>query len=126
MHNPNDDQGCNLPDDAIQLLTDHESFNRYRQRRIKRKQVRGGISIKELKELNIGDFVVHVDYGIGKFMGFKKIEVRGNIQEAAVLHYKGDSILYVNVSSLHKIQKYSGKEGKVDRKSTRLNSSHVA
>lgn len=108
-------QGFILPDAGIHLLTDHEIFNRYHRPRIKRKQVRGGISIKELKELNIGDFVVHVDYGIGKFMGFKKIEVRGNIQEAAVLHYKGDSILYVNVSSLHKIQKYSGKEGKVPR-----------
>lgn len=111
-------QGFLLPGAGLHILTDHEIFNRYHRPRIKRKQVRGGISFKELKELNMGDYVVHVDYGIGKFMGFKQIKVRGNIQEAAVLHYKGDSILYVNVSSLHKIQKYSGKEGKVPRITT--------
>lgn len=97
------------------VLTDHQIFNRYHRPKIKRKKVRGGISFKELKELNIGDYVVHVDYGIGKFAGFKKIEVRNTTQEAAVLRYKEDSILYVNVSSLHKIQKYSGKEGKEPR-----------
>src|SRR5699024_2543518 len=69
------------------------------------------ISVKELRDLNIGDYVVHVDYGVGKFSGFKTIEVRGIEQESVVLRYKEDSVLYVNVSSLHKIQKYSGKEG---------------
>ena len=97
------------------ILTDHQIFDRYHRPKIKRKRVRGGISFKELKDLNIGDFVVHVDYGIGKFAGFKKIEVRNTTQEAAVLRYKDDSTLYVNVSSLHKIQKYSGKEGKQPR-----------
>jgi transcription-repair coupling factor (superfamily II helicase) len=110
--------GFLLPDPGIHALTDHQIFNRYHRPRIKRKQVRGGISFKELKDLNIGDYIVHVDYGIGKFAGFKKIKVRDAVQEAAVLHYKGDSILYVNVSSLHKIQKYSGKEGKQPRITT--------
>jgi transcription-repair coupling factor (superfamily II helicase) len=110
--------GFLLPDSGIHALTDHQIFNRYHRPRIKRKQVRGGISFKELKDLNIGDYIVHVDYGIGKFAGFKKIKVRDAVQEAAVLHYKGDSILYVNVSSLHKIQKYSGKEGKQPRITT--------
>lgn len=108
-------EGFLLPGESVALLTDHQIFNRYHRPKIKRKQVRGGISFKELKELNIGDYVVHVDYGIGKFAGFKKIEVRGSIQEAAVVRYKEDSILYVNVSSLHKLQKYSGKEGKEPR-----------
>jgi len=110
--------GFLLPESGIHALTDHQIFNRYHRPRIKRKQVRGGISFKELKDLNVGDYIVHVDYGIGKFAGFKKIKVRDAVQEAAVLHYKGDSILYVNVSSLHKIQKYSGKEGKQPRITT--------
>ncbi|MDZ7719514.1 MAG: transcription-repair coupling factor [Balneolaceae bacterium] len=108
-------EGFLLPENKLAILTDHQIFNRYHRPRIKRKRVRGGISFKELKDLNIGDYVVHVDYGIGKFAGFKKIKVRGAVQEAAVLRYKEDSILYVNVSSLHKLQKYSGKEGKVPR-----------
>ena len=108
-------EGFLLPNKKLAVLTDHQIFNRYHRPKIKRKRVRGGISFKELKDLNIGDYVVHVDYGIGKFAGFKKIEVRNAIQEAAVIRYKEDSILYVNVSSLHKIQKYSGKEGKVPR-----------
>ncbi|MCC5907729.1 MAG: transcription-repair coupling factor [Balneolaceae bacterium] len=108
-------EGFLLPDQNINVLTDHQIFNRYHRPRIKRKRVRGGISFKELKDLNIGDYVVHVDYGIGKFAGFKKIEVRNSVQEAAVIKYQGDSILYVNVTSLHKLQKYSGKEGKQPR-----------
>jgi transcription-repair coupling factor (superfamily II helicase) len=108
-------EGFLLPDQKINVLTDHQIFNRYHRPRIKRKRIRGGISFKELKDLNIGDYVVHVDYGIGTFAGFKKIEVRNSVQEAAVIRYKGDSILYVNVTSLHKLQKYSGKEGKQPR-----------
>jgi transcription-repair coupling factor (superfamily II helicase) len=108
-------EGFILNSSALAVLTDHQIFNRYHRPRIKQKRARGGISFKELKDLNIGDYVVHVDYGIAKFAGFKKIEVRNAIQEAAVLRYKDDSILYVNVSSLHKIQKYSGKEGKQPR-----------
>ncbi|PKD44745.1 transcription-repair coupling factor [Rhodohalobacter barkolensis] len=108
-------EGFILNSEKKAVLTDHQIFNRYHRPKIKRKRVRGGISFKELKDLNIGDFVVHVDYGIGKFAGFKKIEVRNTTQEAAVLRYKDDSTLYVNVSSLHKIQKYSGKEGKQPR-----------
>ncbi len=108
-------EGFLLNGPNVAVLTDHQIFNRYHRPKIKQKRLRGGISFKELKDLNIGDFVVHVDYGIAKFAGFKKIEVRNTTQEAAVLRYKDDSILYVNVSSLHKIQKYSGKEGKQPR-----------
>lgn len=99
----------------IAVLTDHQIFNRYHRPRVGRKKVRGGISLKELKDLNVGDYVVHVDYGIAQFAGFKKVNVRNATQETAVLRYKEDSILYVNVSSLHKLQKYSGKEGKEPR-----------
>ncbi len=112
-------------DNEFALLTDHQIFNRYHRPKIRQKRITGGISLKELKELNVGDYVVHVDYGIGTFAGFKKIKVRDIIQEAAILQYRDDSILYVNVSSLHKLQKYSGKEGKVPR-ITRLGSGEWA
>lgn len=99
----------------LALYTDHQIFNRYHRPKVKKRRYSGGISFKELKDLNIGDFVVHVDYGIGKFAGFKKIQVKDNEQEVVVLRYKEDSLLYVNVSSLHKLQKYSGKEGTAPR-----------
>ena len=107
--------GFILNQGKMAVLTDHQIFNRYHRPIIRQKKVRGGISLKELKDLNVGDYVVHVDYGIAKFAGFKKVTVRNNLQETAVLRYKDDSILYVNVSSLHKLQKYSGKEGKQPR-----------
>lgn len=109
-------EGFVLKDYKLSVLTDHQIFNRYHRPKVRRRQkLKGGISFKELKDLNVGDYVVHVDYGIGKFAGFKKIEVKGSTQEAAVLRYQEDSILYVNVSSLHKLQKYSGKEGTAPR-----------
>ncbi|SMO42499.1 transcription-repair coupling factor [Fodinibius sediminis] len=104
-------QGFLLNKKGLAVYTDHQIFNRYHRPKAGRRRHTGNISFKELRDLNIGDYVVHVDYGIGKFAGFKKIEVRGIEQESVVLRYKENSVLYVNVSSLHKIQKYSGKEG---------------
>ena len=104
-------QGFILHDKLIAIYTDHQIFNRYHRPNVKSRPKRGGISFKELKDLNVGDYVVHVDYGIGKFAGFTKIKVRDAVQEAVKLRYQNDSILYVNVSSLHKLQKYSGKDG---------------
>ncbi len=108
-------QGFILPEQNLALYTDHQIFNRYYRPKIKKRKYSGGISFKELKDLSIGDFVVHVDYGIGKFSGFKKIQVKNTEQEVVVLTYQQDSLLYVNVSSLHKLQKYSGKEGTAPR-----------
>jgi transcription-repair coupling factor (superfamily II helicase) len=99
----------------LAVYTDHQIFNRYHRPKTKRRRFHGGISFKELKDLSLGDFVVHVDYGIGKFMGFKKINVKNTEQEVVVLQYRDDSTLYVNVTSLHKLQKYSGKEGTAPR-----------
>lgn len=104
-------QGFVANEPGIAIYTDHQIFNRYHRPKTKQRKFRGGISFKELKDLKIGDYVVHVDYGIGKFAGFKKIKVRGSEQEAVALRYQDDSTLYVNVSSLHKVQKYSGKDG---------------
>ncbi len=114
-------RGFVLKEIGIAVYTDHQIFNRYHRPKTKQRKFRGGITFKELKDLKIGDFVVHVDYGIGKFAGFKKIMVRGSEQEAVALRYQQDSILYVNVSSLHKVQKYSGKDG-TEPKITKLGS----
>jgi transcription-repair coupling factor (superfamily II helicase) len=97
------------------VYTDHQIFNRYHRPKIKKRRYSGGISFKEIYDLNLGDYVVHVDYGIGKFSGFKRIEVKGVLQEVVVVQYQEDSTLYVNLSSLHKLQKYSAKEGMAPR-----------
>ncbi len=104
-------RGFILPDAGMAVYTDHQIFNRYHRPKTRGTVRRGGISFKELKDLNVGDYVVHVDHGIGRFAGFRKITVRDVEQESVVLRYQDDSILYVNVSSLHKLQKYSGKDG---------------
>jgi transcription-repair coupling factor (superfamily II helicase) len=108
-------QGFIFPEIKRALYTDHQIFNRYYRPKVKRRIYSGGISFKELKDLSVGDFVVHVDYGIGQFAGFKTIQVKNSEQEVVILRYKDDSLLYVNVSSLHKLQKYSGKEGTAPR-----------
>lgn len=118
-------RGFELPDEGVALYTDHQIFNRYYRPRTRMPVRRGGISFKQLKDLNIGDYVVHVDHGIGKFAGFRKITVRGSEQESVVIRYQNDSILYVNVSSLHKLQKYSGRDGTAP-KITRLGSGEWA
>ena len=99
----------------LAVYTDHQIFNRYHRPKIKKRRYSGGISFKEIYDLNLGDYVVHVDYGIGKFSGFKKIEVKGVLQEVVVVQYQESSTLYVNLSSLHKLQKYSAKEGMAPR-----------
>jgi len=96
----------------ISVYTDHQIFDRYHKFRIRgwftRKE---SISVKELTGLNPGDYVVHIDHGIGKFGGLEKIEVNGKIQEAIKLVYRDNDTLYVGIHSLHRISKYKGKEG---------------
>ena len=100
----------------ISLYTDHQIFDRYHKFRIRgwfaRKE---SISVKELTGLNPGDYVVHIDHGIGKFGGLEKIEVNGKIQEAIKLVYRDNDILYVGIHSLHRISKYKGKDGSEPR-----------
>ncbi len=92
--------------------TDHQIFERYHRFRLKtgyaKKQA---ITLKELNNLNKGDFVVHIDHGIGRFAGLQKIEVEGKLQEAIKLLYAKRDVLYLSIHSLHKITKYNGKEG---------------
>ena len=96
----------------ISVYTDHQIFDRYHKFRIRgyftRKE---SISVKELTGLNPGDYVVHIDHGIGKFGGLEKIEVNGKIQEAIKLVYRDNDILFVGIHSLHRISKYKGREG---------------
>lgn len=95
----------------ISVYTDHQIFDRYHKFRIRgyftRKE---SISVKELTGLNPGDFVVHIDHGIGRFGGLEKIEVNGKLQEAIKLVYRDNDILYVGIHSLHRISKYKGKD----------------
>lgn len=95
----------------IAVFTDHQIFDRYHKFRIRgyfaKKE---SISVKELTGLNPGDYVVHIDHGIGKFGGLEKIEVNGKVQEAIKLVYRDNDILYVGIHSLHRISKYKGKD----------------
>ena len=92
--------------------TDHQIFERYHRFKLKsRKAEREAISLKELNMLHQGDYVVHIDHGIGKFAGLVKTEVNGKMQEAIRLVYKDNDSLLVSIHSLHRISKFKGKEG---------------
>jgi transcription-repair coupling factor (superfamily II helicase) len=93
------------------FYTDHQIFERYHKFRFHdRFNKKESVSVKELTGLNPGDYVVHVDHGIGIFGGLEKIEVNGKIQEAIKLVYRDNDVLYVNIHSLHRISKYKGKD----------------
>ena len=101
-------------DEEIQIAcyTDHQIFERYHKFSLKngysKKQT---ITLKELNTLSVGDYVTHIDHGIGKFGGLQKIQVEGKTQEAIKLVYADNDIVYVSIHSLHKISKYNGKDG---------------
>jgi transcription-repair coupling factor (superfamily II helicase) len=99
-------------DQKIACYTDHQIFERHHKYQLKsgygRKEA---ISVKELLQLQPGDFVTHIDHGVGIYAGLEKIDAGGKIQEAVRLKYKDGDLLYVNINSLHKISKYAGKEG---------------
>ncbi|MDP4292003.1 MAG: CarD family transcriptional regulator, partial [Bacteroidota bacterium] len=96
------------------LYTDHQIFERYHKYRIRdSKSGKQVLTLKELYDLKPGDYVAHVDHGIGRFDGLEKINNNNKIQEAIRLIYKNGDILYVSIHSLHRISKYTGKEGVV-------------
>jgi transcription-repair coupling factor (superfamily II helicase) len=99
-------------ENQIACYTDHQIFERYHKFSIKngysKKQT---ITLKELTSLSVGDYVTHIDHGIGKFGGLQKIQVEGKTQEAIKLVYADNDIVYVSIHSLHKISKYNGKDG---------------
>jgi len=100
----------------IACYTDHQIFERYHKFRLKsgfaKKQA---ITLKELTNLEIGDYVTHMDHGIGKFGGLQKIDVEGKQQEAIKLIYGDRDVLYISIHSLHKISKFNGKDGKAPK-----------
>lgn len=105
-------------DDDLQVAcyTDHQIFNRYHKFNLRQGFSRDkALLIKTLKELKPGDFVTHIDHGVGVYSGLEKIEVGGQVQEAVRLIYASNDILYVGIQSLHKISKYVGKEGEPPR-----------
>jgi len=106
-------QGFIDVENKLVCYTDHQIFERYHKFRLKNGYAKKqAITLKELTNLGIGDYVTHIDHGIGKFGGLQKIDVDGKKQEAIKLIYGDRDILYISIHSLHKITKYSGKDGK--------------
>ena len=103
--------GFVLPSHGIAVLTEHEIFGRIKARTEKKRNRFKGISQKELHSLRKGDYVTHVDHGIGKFLGLEKIMVGGTEQEVAKLEYAEKGMLFVNLNYITRIQKYSSAEG---------------
>lgn len=105
-------QGFVDEENQIACYTDHQIFERYHKFSIKngysKKQT---ITLKELNTLSVGDYVTHIDHGIGRFGGLQKIQVEGKTQEAIKLVYADNDIVYVSIHSLHKISKFNGKDG---------------
>ncbi len=100
----------------IACYTDHQIFERYHKFSLKNGYAKKqAITLKELNRLEVGDYVTHIDHGIGKFGGLQKIDVEGSMQEAIKLMYGDRDILYVSIHSLHKISKYNGKDGAVPK-----------
>ena len=98
----------------IALFTDHQLFGRFHNFRLRSERARSGkvaLTLKELKEFGIGDYIVHIDHGIGKFGGLVRIPNGNSTQEAIKLIYRNDDVVFVSIHNLHKISKYRGKEG---------------
>lgn len=102
--------------------TDHQIFQRFHKYKVKQSYSKGkAITLKALRELQPGDYVTHIDHGVGRYSGLQKIDVNGNMQEAVRIIYRDNDVLYVNINSLHKISKFTGKEG-VEPKVNKLGS----
>jgi len=100
----------------IACFTDHQIFQRYHKYKVKQAYNKNkAITLRTLRELQPGDYVTHIDHGVGVYSGLQKIEANGRLQEAVRIIYKDSDILYVNINSLHKISKYTGKEGSVPK-----------
>ncbi|MBU3820760.1 transcription-repair coupling factor [Flavobacteriaceae bacterium XHP0103] len=106
-------QGFVDHDNKIVCYTDHQIFERYHKFHLKNGYAKKqAITLKELTNLDVGDYVTHIDHGIGRFGGLQKIDVEGKKQEAIKLIYGERDVLYLSIHSLHKISKFNGKDGK--------------
>jgi transcription-repair coupling factor (superfamily II helicase) len=105
-------QGFSDSDLKLACYTDHQIFERYHKFHLRNGYAKKqAITLKELTNLEVGDYVTHIDHGIGKFGGLQKIDVEGKQQEAIKLIYGDRDILYLSIHALHKISKYNGKDG---------------
>ena len=105
-------------DEDLKIIcyTDHQIFQRYHKYKVKQAYNKNkALTLRALRELQPGDYVTHIDHGVGVYSGLQKLEVNGKLQEAVRIIYKDSDILYVNINSLHKIAKYTGKEGTVPK-----------
>lgn len=101
-------------DHKIACYTDHQIFQRHHHYRLRQGFTADkAINLKLLRNLQPGDFVVHIDHGVGRYSGLEKITVNGHTQESVRIFYKNNDVLYVSINSLNKISKYSGKDGAV-------------
>jgi transcription-repair coupling factor (superfamily II helicase) len=100
------------------LFTDHQLFDRYHKYNLKSEQAHSGkiaLSLKELQQFQPGDYVVHIDHGVGKFGGLVRTEVNGKMQEVIKLTFLNNDTIFVSIHALHKISKYKGKDGEPPR-----------
>jgi len=103
-------------DTKIACYTDHQIFDRFYKYKIHKNYSKSqALTLKELRALKAGDYVVHIDHGIGKYAGLEKIDVNGKTQEAIRLIYADGDLLYVNINSINRISKYSGKDGTIPK-----------
>ncbi len=96
------------------VFTDHQIFDRFHKYTLKSDRARSGklaLSLKELSAIEPGDYIVHVDHGVGRFAGLLRTNVNGRTQEMIKLVYANDDIIFVSIHALHKLAKYRGKEG---------------
>ncbi|MDE5629724.1 MAG: transcription-repair coupling factor [Muribaculaceae bacterium] len=96
------------------VFTDHQIFDRFHKYTLKSDRARSGklaLSLKELSQIEPGDYIVHSDHGVGRFAGLLRTNINGKMQEVIKLVYQNDDILFVSIHSLHKLAKYRGKEG---------------
>ncbi|MGB1216691.1 MAG: DEAD/DEAH box helicase, partial [Saprospiraceae bacterium] len=98
---------------GVALYTDHQIFNRFHKYNLRKGFTKDkALNLRLLRELTPGDYITHIDHGVGKYSGLEKLDVNGKIQECVRLIYKNNDLLYLSIHSLHKISKYVGKEGK--------------
>ena len=100
-------------DHKISVYTDHQIFDRYQRFKSKNTFAKSEqLTLKDLMQMKVGDYITHIDHGIGKFMGLVKVNNNGKVQECFKLVYKNGDLLYVSIHSLHKISKYNGPDGR--------------
>ena len=100
------------------LYTDHQIFDRFHKYNLRSERAMGGkvaLTLKELQQFEMGDYVVHVDYGVGRFGGLVRMQNGDSVQEVIKIIYSGDDTVYVSIHALHKVSKYKGKEGEPPR-----------